>query len=87
MAVLAVIVVMADYAIEFMHVDSCLDRGGAIDYSTMQCATDPNGPQTFPFVPYPIRNVIFLLVVGSSAVLLMLGFLYVGKNVNHATGS
>ena len=78
---------MADYAIEFIRVDSCLDRGGAIDYSTMQCATDPNGPQTFTFVPYPIRNLRFLLVVGFSAVLLVLGILYVGKNANHATGS
>lgn len=87
MIVLAVVVVAADYAIEFMRVDSCLDRGGAFDYSTMKCATDPSGPQTFPFVPYPVRNFGFLLIVGSLAVLLVMGLLYVGNSANHATGA
>ena len=68
-AVLALVVVLADYAIEFMRVDSCLDQGGAFDYTTMQCLTDPNGPTTFPFVSYPVRNFGFLVAVGLLAVL------------------
>jgi hypothetical protein len=78
---------MADYAIEFMRIDSCLDRGGTFDYSNMQCATDPIGQQTFSFVPYPVRNFSFLVIVGSSAVLLVLGLLYVGSSSNRETGA
>jgi len=78
--VLAVVVVVADYTIEFMRIDSCLDRGGVFNYSAMQCVTDPNGARTFPFVPYPVRNLKFLAAVGSSAVLFVLGFLYVGRS-------
>jgi hypothetical protein len=72
-AVLAIIVVAVDYAIELTQIDSCLDRGGAFNYAEMECSTDPNGPTSFPFVPYPVRNLGFLAVVGSSAVLLVLG--------------
>jgi hypothetical protein len=84
---LAVVVVLADYTIEFMQVDSCLDRGGAFDFSTKQCITDPNGPASFPFVPYPVRNLGFLAVVGSSALLLVLGLLHVGKKAKGGTGA
>ncbi len=77
--VLAIMVVAVDYVIEFMWVDSCLDRGGAFNYVAMECSTDPNGPTTFPFVPYRVRNLSFLAVVGSSAVLLVLGFLFIGN--------
>lgn len=85
--VLAIVVVLADYAIEFMQVDSCLDRGGAFDYSTKQCTTDMSGPTSFPFVPYPVRNLGFLVAVGSSALLLVLGLLHVGKKASSETGS
>ena len=84
---LAVVVVLADYTIEFLQVDSCLDRGGAFDYSTKQCITDPIGAGSFPFVSYPVRNLGFLTVVGSLALLLVLGLLYVGKKANGATGA
>ncbi len=85
--ILAIAVVAADYAIEFMQVDSCLDQGGAFNFSAMECSTDPNGPKTFPFVPYPVRNLRFLAVVGSSALLLVLGLSYVGKTTNGKSGS
>ena len=84
---LAIVVVLADYAIEFMQVDSCFDRGGAFDYSTKQCITEPSGPTSFPFVPYPVRNLGFLAVVGSSALLLVLGLLHAGKKAKSETGS
>ena len=83
----AFVVVLVDYAIEFMQVDSCLDRGGAFDFSTKQCITDPSGPTSFLFVPYPIRNVGFLAVVSSSALLLMLGLSYVGNKAKGGTGA
>jgi len=54
-----------DYAFELLAVDRCLDRGGAFEYSTVTCSTDPNGPHSFPFVPYGQRNPFLVLVAAS----------------------
>ena len=67
--ILAGAVVTADYVMEFLQIDACLDHGGAFNYVTMECSTDPNGPPTFPFVSYPSRNRAFLAIVGAVAFL------------------
>ena len=66
-------VVAFDFVAEFLVIDSCLDRGGVFDYSRMECFTDPEGPLTFEFVPYPIRNHKFLVSIGFAAVVVAVG--------------
>jgi membrane-bound metal-dependent hydrolase YbcI (DUF457 family) len=70
--VLAVIAVAAaivafDYVVEFLTIDSCMDRGGAIDYASMECVTDLERSLTFEHVPYAKRNREFLVSIGFAA--------------------
>ncbi|MGC2185634.1 MAG: hypothetical protein WA637_20370, partial [Terriglobales bacterium] len=71
--ILIPLVLVGDYAREFLRVDSCLDRGGSYDYMVQAC----DFHNSHLFVPYSKRHKALICIIGIVEALFLILFVIV----------